>query len=82
MMVARDAGLPINAQCDGNQACGTCHIYVDPAWVERVPMAEQAEDDMLDIVVDRTPQSRLSCQIRLTRDLNGLKVALAPGSEF
>ena len=64
----------IDADCGGSCACATCHVYVDPAWVDRVPAPESAEKDMLDFVLDRQPTSRLSCQIEVTEALDGLVV--------
>jgi 2Fe-2S ferredoxin len=64
----------IDADCGGSCACATCHVYVDPAWVDRVPAPEGAEKDMLDFVLDRQPNSRLSCQIEVTEALDGLVV--------
>jgi 2Fe-2S ferredoxin len=64
----------IDADCGGSCACATCHVYVDAAWVDRVPAPEGAEKDMLDFVLDRQPNSRLSCQIEVTEALDGLVV--------
>jgi 2Fe-2S ferredoxin len=78
MTVMRTAvanGVPgIDADCGGSCACATCHVYVDPAWFDRVPAAAAAETDMLDFVIDRQPTSRLSCQIEVTPALDGLVV--------
>lgn len=64
----------IDADCGGSCACATCHVYIDPAWVDRVPPAASTEVDMLDFVQDRQPNSRLSCQIEVTPELDGLIV--------
>jgi 2Fe-2S ferredoxin len=78
MSVMRGAvarGLPgIDADCGGACACATCHVYVDPAWLDRLKAPEQMEEDMLDFVADRQPTSRLSCQIDVTDALDGLIV--------
>ena len=72
---ARDNGVPgIDADCGGACACSTCHVYVDPAWVERLPVKESMEEDMLDFAFDVRPNSRLSCQIRIRAELDGLVV--------
>src|SRR5579875_3153617 len=78
MEVIRAAGLPIKAECGGNCICSTCHVYVDPAWFERLPPSLAEEMDTLDeaFAVERT--SRLSCQIIVTDELDGLRVVLAP----
>lgn len=82
MEVIREAGLDIAAQCGGSAACGTCHVYVDEAWSGRLPPPESAEEEMLEIVVERTGASRLSCQLKWSAQLDGLVVTLAPGTEF
>ena len=73
---ARDNGVPgIDADCGGACACSTCHVYVDPAWVERLPGKESMEEDMLDFAWNPNPQtSRLTCQIKVTEDIDGLVV--------
>lgn len=77
MEVLRDADLGIAAICGGMCSCGTCHVYVDPAWTGRLPAAMSDERDLLEILSPREC-SRLSCQIRLTADLDGLQVTIAP----
>ena len=68
-------GVPgIDAECGGACACATCHVYVGEAWWDRVGPPEGMEEDMLDFASDVQPRSRLSCQIRLTADLDGLVV--------
>jgi 2Fe-2S ferredoxin len=64
----------IEAECGGACACATCHVYVDDSFGEKLPKAEQMEEDMLDFAHDVRPSSRLSCQIRITNDVDGLKV--------
>ena len=64
----------IEAECGGACACATCHVYVDDAWMEKVGPAEPMEEDMLDFAFDVRPNSRLSCQIRIRPDLDGLVV--------
>ncbi|WP_334174650.1 2Fe-2S iron-sulfur cluster-binding protein [Pseudoxanthobacter sp.] len=66
----------IDAECGGACACATCHVYVDPAWAEAVGPAEPMEEDMLDFAFDVKPNSRLSCQIRVTPELDGLVVRI------
>ncbi len=62
----------IEAECGGACACATCHVYVDEAFVEKLPKAEPMEEDMLDFAYDVRPTSRLSCQIRVTEAIDGL----------
>ena len=73
---ARDNGVPgIDADCGGACACSTCHVYLDEAWVSRVPAKEAMEADMLDFAWKPDPEkSRLTCQIKVTEDLDGLVV--------
>lgn len=66
-------GLPgIVAECGGACACATCHVYVDEAWVEKVGEPSEMEEGMLDFASEVRPNSRLSCQIKLTAELDGL----------
>lgn len=81
MEVIRDWGLPIKAECGGAAACGSCHVYVDTAWAARLPAPHEEEMDRLDEVLGYEANSRLSCQILMSRELDGLVVTLAPGSE-
>jgi ferredoxin, 2Fe-2S len=79
MEIIRDAGLPIKAECGGACSCATCHVYVDPAWTERLDPARTDERDLItDHAVAPQATSRLSCQILMRDDLNGLHVTLAP----
>jgi 2Fe-2S ferredoxin len=65
------------AECGGACACATCHTYVDEAWLGRLPAMDDMEDAMLDSALDRRPNSRLSCQIEFTDDLDGLALTVA-----
>jgi 2Fe-2S ferredoxin len=77
MRAATDNGVPgIDGDCGGNCACATCHVYVDPAWVDRVGARTAGEEDMLNLVPELRGNSRLACQINLTDELNGLVVGL------
>lgn len=68
-------GIPgIEAECGGACACATCHVYVDDAWMAATGQAASMEEDMLDFAFDVRPNSRLSCQIRVRDDLDGLIV--------
>jgi 2Fe-2S ferredoxin len=64
----------IEAECGGACACATCHVYVDEAWREKVGGPSPMEEDMLDFGYDVRPSSRLSCQIKVTAELDGLSV--------
>jgi 2Fe-2S ferredoxin len=68
-------GVPgIVAECGGACSCATCHVHVDEAWKEKVGPPSPMEEDMLDFAFDVKPTSRLSCQIKVTEDLDGLVV--------
>ena len=72
-------GVPgIEAECGGACACATCHVYVDDAWREKTGEPSPMEEDMLDFAFDVRPSSRLSCQIKVTEDLDGLVVTVPP----
>ena len=82
MEVALQNGVPgIDADCGGACACATCHVYVDKNWVEKTGEAEQMEQDMLDFAFDVNEQSRLSCQVKITDDLDGIIINL-PEKQF
>src|SRR5262245_40011512 len=71
----------IEAECGGAWACATCHVYVDAAWTEKTGKPAEMEEDMLDFAFDVRPESRLSCQIKVTQELDGLVVRV-PGKQF
>lgn len=81
MEVLRDYGFPIKAECGGACACATCHVYVDEAWVGRLPEMRADEEEMLDEAFDVQDNSRLSCQIILEDGLDGLAVRLARNTD-
>ena len=64
----------IDADCGGSMACATCHVYVDEKWFDKIPKAEDAEVDMIDMAFEPKKNSRLSCQIIVSDELDGLKV--------
>ena len=67
----------IVAECGGNAMCATCHVYVDERWIDRLPPISEEEHALLDgTAADRRPTSRLSCQIRLGPELDGLVLRL------
>ena len=66
----------IDADCGGACACATCHVYVDEAWQAKTGEASAMEESMLDFAENVEPNSRLSCQIKVTADLDGLVVRL------
>jgi 2Fe-2S ferredoxin len=68
----------ILATCGGACACATCHVYIDDAWWEKLSERSDDEEDMLDTAHDVQPTSRLSCQITVVEDLDGLTVRTPP----
>ena len=79
MEVIRDAGMDeMLALCGGCCSCATCHVKIDPAFVDLLPPISEDESDLLDSSDHRDATSRLSCQIAITAQMDGLRVALAP----
>ena len=74
----RELDYGIAAICGGMCSCATCHVYVDPAWVDRVPAAMSDERELLSELAHAEDNSRLSCQIEFTPALAGLRVTIAP----
>jgi len=72
----RNAISGIEAECGGACACATCHVYVEEGWVEKVGKPSPMEEDMLDFGFDVRPNSRLSCQIKVSDEIDGLVVAI------
>jgi 2Fe-2S ferredoxin len=64
----------IEAECGGACACSTCHVYIEEEWRDRVGAPSPMEEDMLDFAFEVQPNSRLSCQIKVTEELDGLTV--------
>lgn len=78
MEIIRENNLPIEAACGGCCACATCHVYVEPEWLAKLPAPDDDENMMLDEAFEVQDNSRLSCQIKYTAELDGMKVKLAP----
>lgn len=79
MEAIRDNGFDeLLALCGGCCSCATCHVHVDPAFADKLPEMSEDEDDLLDSSDHRNATSRLSCQIPLSSELDGLKVTIAP----
>lgn len=79
MQVATNSLVPgIIGECGGSCACATCHVYIAEEWVDRVPPTTAMEQDLLTIVAEPRPNSRLSCQIELTTALCGLVLNVPP----
>ncbi len=71
----------IVAECGGACACATCHSYINEEWLKKLPPIEDMEDAMLDLAQDRRETSRLTCQIEVTSELDGLVVTVADNGE-
>jgi ferredoxin, 2Fe-2S len=78
MEVLRDQDMGVAALCGGMCSCATCHVYVDETWVAKLPAIQSDENEVLMDLSSRQPNSRLSCQISLGNELDGLKVTVAP----
>ena len=76
MEAGRDANLGIEGTCGGCLSCATCHVIVDTAWFAKTGAPSEDEIDMLDLAFGLTATSRLGCQIEMSEDLDGLKVAI------
>jgi len=68
----------IDGDCGGACACATCHVYVDPSWLEKCGPRDELEADMLDFAFDVEDRSRLGCQIKVTDALDGLIIRMPP----
>ena len=78
LTLAQGLGLPLEGTCEGQMACSTCHVVIAPEWFAKLPPASDDEEDMLDLAADVTRTSRLSCQIDLSAELDGIEVRI-PG---
>jgi 2Fe-2S ferredoxin len=79
MELMRDHSVPdLLALCGGSRSCATCHVWVDPAFLERLPAPVEEEIELLDSSLHRKSTSRLSCQLKWHKGLDGLRVTLAP----
>ncbi len=81
LAIAQAAGMPLEGTCEGQMACSTCHVIVAAEWFDRLPPAHADEEDMHDLAAGVTRTSRLSCQIELTDELDGLEVRI-PGESY
>tara|TARA_Y100000591_G_scaffold328035_1_gene353664 strand:+ start:1290 stop:1601 length:312 start_codon:yes stop_codon:yes gene_type:complete len=78
MEILRDNDYGIEASCGGCCACATCHVYVDEKWTNKLKNMDDDEESMLDQAFDIKNNSRLSCQIDLSEELDGLEIEIAP----
>jgi Ferredoxin len=78
MEILRDNGFEIEASCGGCCACATCHVYIGDKWFNKLNLMDDDEQSMLDQAFDVKKNSRLSCQIELSEELDGLEIEIAP----
>jgi 2Fe-2S ferredoxin len=78
--IAHKHDVDVEGACEGSLACSTCHVVVDAAWFARLAKPTEDEEDMLDLAFGLQKTSRLGCQIVMTRELDGLVVALPAGT--
>ena len=78
MEILRDNNYGIEASCGGCCACATCHVYIDEKWINKLKNMDDDEESMLDQAFDVKNNSRLSCQIDLSEELDGLEIEIAP----
>ena len=78
LAVAQAAGMPLEGTCEGQMACSTCHVLVEREWFDRLAPASGVEEDMLDLAAGARANSRLACQITMTRALDGMAVTIPP----
>ena len=74
--VAQAAGMPLEGTCEAQMACSTCHVILPPEWFAKLPPAVEDEEDMLDLAAGACRTSRLSCQIVLGDELDGIEVRI------
>jgi 2Fe-2S ferredoxin len=82
MEVARNAGVEgVAAECGGCLSCATCHVYVEGGWVDKIPGPKAEEQVMVECAIDVRDNSRLSCQVRFSDDLDGIEIGI-PASQY
>lgn len=74
--IAHQNNIDLEGACEGSLACSTCHVIVDPEYYTKLPEAEEAEEDMLDLAFGLTQTSRLGCQIIVSKDIDGITFKL------
>ncbi len=79
MEILKQGGLSLEAMCGGSCLCATCHVYIDPAWVDQLPPPTESETDILQYEGEEIkPNSRLTCQIQWHAGLDGIRLTVAP----
>lgn len=80
MQNLQDQSYGVEAICGGLCSCATCHVYIGDTWLDEIPEMGAEEDELLEGVVERKTNSRLSCQIPVTEELDGMVLTIAPSS--
>lgn len=80
MRLAQENQINIEGACEASLACCTCHVYVNDAYFEKLKPPDEKEEDMLDLAPFLKPNSRLSCQIYLTKELDRIEITLPPAT--
>ena len=80
LAIAHDNAIDIEGACEGNMACSTCHVIVDKEHFDKLEQASEEEEEMLDLAYDLHATSRLGCQIKMTKELDGLVVTFPKGT--
>lgn len=80
MQNLQDQSYGVEAICGGLCSCATCHVYIGDTWLDKIPEMGAEEDELLEGVFDRETNSRLSCQIPVTDELDGMDLTIAPSS--
>ncbi|HEX2492629.1 MAG TPA: 2Fe-2S iron-sulfur cluster-binding protein [Steroidobacter sp.] len=79
MEILRQYEFGVTASCGGFCSCATCHVYVDPAWAPRLKQMHSDESDLITMLTTYNPKtSRLSCQVKFTEELDGIRLTVAP----
>jgi 2Fe-2S ferredoxin len=78
--IAHQHGFDLEGACEGSLACSTCHVIVDPGWIDALKEPTEDEEDMLDLAFGLTKTSRLGCQIVMTEEIDGLVVTIPAGA--
>ena len=79
--VAHENDIDLEGACDGSLACSTCHVVLEQEYFDMLPEPEEEEEDMLDLAFGRTDTSRLGCQIKRTKELEGIRATIPGGAD-
>ena len=74
--IARQKNIDIEGSCEGSLACSTCHIFIEEKWLDKIVPAKNEEKEMLGLLPDLKKNSRLGCQVKLTKSLDGIEIII------